>query len=309
LSFVEYFDEGLIIPMIFQTKLRGVLILSGKESGQPFHDEDTEFLSILANQTAVSIENARLYESESEALSKLHKIQKLLIQTERLAVLGELSAKVAHEVNNPLGIIKNYLDLMSQTPPDNKLDEYLDVVRQEINRIAAIVKQLLNMGRPLRITFTKSDLNSILHDVLAMMKRQLDSSGIRVNVESASSLPKISVWPDGLKQVFMNLLINARDAMPDGGEIQIKISAGEHTVRIIFDDSGTGIDSRHIPHIFEPFYSTKKNDTGTGLGLSVCYRIIRNHNGTIEFCNTKKGGCFRIELPIEQEETDYEWRL
>jgi PAS domain S-box-containing protein len=310
LNFAEYFDCGLIVPLIFQTKLRGVLILSGKESGQPFQDEDTEFLSILANQTAVSIENARLYESEKEALQKLHKIQKLLLQTERLAVLGELSAKVAHEVNNPLGIIKNYLDLISREADEEyKQKEYLTIIRQEINRIAIIIKQLLNMGRPIHIAFSKIDIKEILRDVIAMLKRQLDSSNVTISLESDNSLPAISAWPDGLKQVFMNLIINARDAMPDGGQIVIKLSHDESKVQILFEDSGPGIDQKHLPHIFEPFYTTKESDAGTGLGLSVSYRIMKNHNGNIEYRNIEKGGCFRIELPIEQEETEYEWRL
>lgn len=310
LGFISCFEKGLVVPLIFQTKLRGVLVISGKESGQPFRDEDIEFLSILANQTVVSIENARLYESEKDALEKLHKTQKLLLQSERFAVLGELSAKIAHEVNNPLGIIKNYLYLLLQQAKDNnKVSEYISAVRQEIDRITVIVHQLLDVGKPMHITFTRTDLSRILGEVISLMSRQLQKANVSVLPDLKEPLPEILAWPDGIKQVFMNLLINATDAMRDGGEVHIEIIPEDHTVRIIFQDTGPGIDAKHVPHIFEPFYSTKEAGGGTGLGLSVCHNIVKNHNGTIEFYNAEKGGCFRIELPIDQEEVEYEWRI
>nr|MBN2277550.1 PAS domain S-box protein [candidate division Zixibacteria bacterium] len=310
MGFMDYFDDGLVVPLIFQTKLRGVLIISAKESGQHFQDEDVEFLSILANQTAVSIENARLYESEKEALEKLQQTQRLLIQSERLAVLGELSAKIAHEVNNPLGIIKNYLNLINQQAEGNpKIDEYLSIVQQEIDRITMIVRQLLNINRPMLIKFVRTDVGKTIREVLNLMRRQLEQSSTKVTLDIPDSMPEIAAWPDGLKQVFMNLIINACDAMNQGGEIEIGIHSREHTIQINFQDTGPGIDPKHIPHIFEPFYSTKEAGVGTGLGLSVCHRIVRNHNGTIEFNNNPRGGCFKIDLPIDQEEDEYDWRI
>jgi signal transduction histidine kinase len=309
LFFVKYFENGLVVPLIFQTKLRGVLIISQKESGQRFQDEDIEFLSILANQTAVSIENARLYESEKEAIDKLQKTQRLLLQTERLAVAGELAAKIAHEVNNPLGIIKNYLQLLerqNQTPEKNT--EYINIVGQEIDRIAMIVRQLLNINRPMRIKFVRTNLFQIMKEVLSLMNRQLENANIKTIVEVQEPLPEVMAWPDGIKQVFMNLLLNSRDAMPNGGEVFIRISHETHKVQVLLEDTGCGIDAKHIPHIFEPFYSTKEGG-GSGLGLSVSRGIITNHSGTIEFFNGKKGGCFKIVLPIDQEEGDYEWRI
>jgi PAS domain S-box-containing protein len=310
LGFSECFPDGLVVPLIFQTKLKGVLVIAEKESGQRYRDEDTEFLSILANQTAVSIENARLYESEKEALDKLQKAQKLLLQSERLAVLGELSAKIAHEVNNPLGIIKNYLHLLShQAEGNDRSSEYISIVQQEIDRITMIVRQLLDLGKPKRIRFSRTNLGAIITEVLSLMNRQLDKANVTSYLNVRDSLPEIMAWADGLKQVFINLLINARDAMRGGGEVHIELDATDHAVRIIIQDTGRGIDPEHIPHIFEPFYSTKEGDSGTGLGLSVCQTIVKNHNGIIEFENTEKGGRFRIELPIEQEEEEYGWRI
>jgi PAS domain S-box-containing protein len=308
--FKDYFRRGLVVPLIFQTKLRGILIISEKESGQKFLDEDIEFLSILANQTAVSIENARLYESEKEALAKLQRAQRLLIQSERLAVLGEFSAKIAHEVNNPLGIIKNYLNLLARKAQgDEKSLEYIEVLRQEIQRITLIVRQLLNMGRPVPITFVKTDMGRLLKEVVELIGRQMEDAGISVTLNLEEPLPDIMAWPDGLKQVFMNLLMNAKDAIFEKGAISIEAFSAVHLIRIYFRDTGPGVDPEHVPHIFESFYSTKDAGVGTGLGLSVCRNIVKNHNGKIEYIGTEKGGCFRIELPVDQENSEYDWRI
>ncbi|MFH2037692.1 MAG: ATP-binding protein [Candidatus Zixiibacteriota bacterium] len=309
-SFAKYFANGLVVPLIFQAALRGILIISGKESGVRFRDEDIEFLSILANQTAVSIENARLYNSEKEAMQKLQETQKLLIRSERMAVLGELSAKVAHEVNNPLGIIKNYLQLLSrQISQNDKSEEYIAVVSQEINRIALIVKQLLSVSKSMHFKFERIDLEKLLSEVVALMKRQLDDFNITIEFATSGELPTIMAWPDGLKQVFMNLIINARDAIKSDGVIKIQASALENKVRIVVKDSGPGIKEEHITRIFEPFYTTKPAESGTGLGLSVCSSIVKKHSGIIIVCPEEKGGCFRVELPIEQEDIEYEYQI
>lgn len=304
------FADGLVVPMVFQATLRGILIIAGKESGQQYQPDDIEFLSILASQTAVSIENARLYESEKDALEKLKSTQKLLVQSERLAALGELSAKIAHEVNNPLGIVKNYLQLtMRHAKEDKKTSEYIEIIRQEIDRIAVIVHQLLDFQRPRKIDFVEIEPEKLVKDVLSLMSHQFEEFNITTQLHVSQKLPVISVWLDGLKQVLLNLLINARDVLKDGGEIDIYIKSSDHTITFRIMDSGPGIDPKNIPHIFEPFFTTKSGGEGTGLGLSVCYGIIKSHGGVIAYENTDRGGCFEIELPIEQEGIEYEWQI
>ena len=310
IGFIRHFPAGLVVPLIFQTKLRGFLIISDKASHQPYLDDDIEFLSILANQTAVSIENARLYESEEEALNKLQKAQELLLQSERLAALGELSAKIAHEVNNPLGIIKNYLLLISRDlEGKGPTAEYLNVVSQEIDRIAMIVRQLLDFYRPRVIKFVRTDLVGLINEVVALMQRQMDEAGVKMILNAEMETPHIMAWPDGLKQVFLNLLINAKEAIKDGGAVEISVKSHDHTIRLCMKDTGPGIDPQHIQYIFEPFFTTKEERGGSGLGLSVCYGIIKNHGGSIEYHNADTGGCFEIVLPIEQKEKAYDWRI
>jgi signal transduction histidine kinase len=309
-EFKRCFTDGLVVPMVFQATLRGILIIAGKESGQRYQPDDIEFLSILASQTAVSIENARLYESEKDALEKLKSTQKLLVQSERLAALGELSAKIAHEVNNPLGIVKNYLQLtMRHAKEDKKASEYIEIIRQEIDRIALIVHQLLDFQRPRKIDFIDIEPEKLVNDVLSLMSHQFDEYRIKARLNISQKLPVISAWQDGLKQVLLNLLINARDALSDGGEIDIFIKTSDHTITFRIEDTGPGIEPQNIQHIFEPFFTTKSSGEGTGLGLSVCYGIVKSHGGIIAFENTERGGCFEIELPIEQEGIEYEWQV
>ena len=306
----EMFPHGLIIPLVFQTKLRGILILAGKESGQEYSGSDIEFLSILANQTAVSIENARLYESERRAMAKLQETQNLLVKSERSAALGELSARVAHEINNPLGIIKNYLSLLKrQTGERRKSNEYIGVVTQEIDRIAGIVRQLLDFHRPAMAQFVRVDPAAILSEIVALLERQFADRRIEIKINPPESTTEIMAWPDGLKQVFMNLLVNARDAMTGDGSIYIDFKHNEYSLIIVFQDTGPGIPDDLRFHIFDSFFTTKKDLGGTGLGLSVCHRIIKNHNGSISYQTTETGGCFTIELPLEQKDREYDWSL
>jgi signal transduction histidine kinase len=227
-----------------------------------------------------------------------------------MAVLGELSAKVAHEVNNPLGIIKNYIQLLSrQSGNDTKSADYISVLSQEINRIANIVRQLLDMSRTIHVEFEKTDLDALLGEIVTLVKRQLDDVNISIEFIRKGKLPTITAWSDGLKQVFMNLILNAKDAIESEGSIKIEATPMKNKIRILVKDSGPGINPINAKQIFEPFYSTKSIGTGTGLGLSVCNSIIKKHNGLIEVCLEKKGGCFKIELPIEQEETEYDYAV
>ncbi len=293
------FPNGIVVPLIYQTRLSGVFLMSGKLSDAPFTNDDIEFLSILGNQIAVAIENARLYEGERRATQELRSAQQLLLQTEKLAALGEMSAKIAHEVNNPLGIIKNYVLLTKREAGGHELSEkYLGIVGDEIDRIARIVRQLLEFHRPGEATLEPVNLNHVISDVLGLVDRQLASHDIKVETHLDARNPIIIGSSENLKQVFLNLIINARDAMKTGGKLTVTTTVSEHEVVTRCCDSGPGIPAEIIPRIFEPFFTTKEPGEGTGLGLSVCYGIIKAHNGSIEFRNLDKGGCFIIRLPL-----------
>lgn len=301
---LKCFDPGIVVPLIFQTRLTGIFTMSEKLSGRDFRLDDLEFLSILGNQIAVAIENARLFEAEKLASQQLRSTQEQLLLTERLAAVGEMSAKVAHEVNNPLGIIKNYLLLLRRsTEEGTEPAHHVSVVSEEIDRIARIVRQMLDFHRPVVQEREPVKVTAILNSVLSLVDRQLGSGDIAVIREYGDRIPDIPAAPEGLKQVFLNLIINARDAMPSGGKLIIRAEANQDVVRIEFLDTGPGIPAEVIPRIFEPFFTTKDSQQGSGLGLSVCYGIIRSHGGSITFKNHDTGGCFTVELPVMESES------
>ena len=292
------FTPGLLVPLVYQTKLIGLFIISDKVSNRPFVDDDVEFLSILGNQISVAIENTRLYEAEKIASQQLRSTQEQLVHSERLAALGEMSAKVAHEINNPLGIIKNYLLLADQAVGENAVaKEYTEIVSQEIDRIAQIVRGLLDFHRPKGFGIKKVDVAKIVNDVLDLAQRQLEISNIKLIKRFDPKCPQTMASPENLKQVFLNLIINAIDVMENGGSLEVSVNCQNEEVLIRFCDTGPGIKQEIIPKIFEPFFSTKDPAKGYGLGLSVCYGIIKRHKGTIEYKNTEGGGCFEIKLP------------
>lgn len=306
-NILNYFDNGLVVPLMYQSELSGLFIISDKLSSREFTENDIEFLSILGNQISVAIENTWLYEAEKSATNQLRETQQQLVHSERLAALGEMSSKVAHEINNPLGIIKNYLYLTNKLiVENNEACEYLDIVNSEIDRIAKIVRELLDFHRPRGFDFQKVDVAKLVSSVISLMSRQFEKNNVIIEKLFDPNTPEIEISPESIKQVFLNLILNAYDVMPDGGQLQVVIKPLQDKISISFSDTGPGIPPEFIPRLFEPFFTTKEPAKGTGLGLSVCYGIIKKHNGSITFYNKKIGGCFEIKLPYINEDRTYE---
>jgi signal transduction histidine kinase len=176
------------------------------------------------------------------------------------------------------------------------------VVEQEIDRIASIVRQLLEFHRPKPMEVFPVQITSVIDDVLSFTGRLLESAGVEIERRFGDGPYIVMGSSDSLKQVFLNLLINARDAMPDGGKVILEGKRVDGRVIIEVCDTGPGISAEIAPHIFEPFFTTKEVGKGTGLGLSVCYGIIKSHNGSITFRNLNPGSCFEITLPAAKED-------
>jgi len=300
---LKYMDFQLVAPMIMKNRLSGILLLPGKISGAEFHDSDIEFLSLLMNQLSVALENSNLYVREREAKEELQRAQQLLIVTEKMAALGKLSASIAHEVNNPLGIISNYLQILSTRKlPDDVYANYIKILKEEVKRIAGIVKQLLDFYRPQQEEITQVDLKRVVAETLTLLSNQLAAANVEVQLEIPNHLPFIQGSPEKLKQVFLNIIMNSRDFLTSGGKIEIKARSRGANVEIEFSDNGPGIPEELIPRVFEPFFTTKTSE-GTGLGLSVCYGIIRWHQGKIAVRNKDEGGVtFLITLPMVRKD-------
>lgn len=298
---LQFFESGIIVPLIYKARLSGLFLLADKISNRTFNPDEIEFVSALANQISVAIENARLYEAEMAANEQLWAAQQNLVMAERRAALGEMSAKIAHEVNNPLGIIKNYLLLLKRAGDDSqKRGDYVEIVSQEIDRIALIVEELRQFRRPDRTEFTEVMIAEALDTTLTLTSRQLAASGIELVRKSSDPSLKIKGNADHLQQVFLNIILNARAAMDGGGKLIIELDRVENDVIVKITDTGPGIHEDLVAEIFEPFFTTK-GDGGSGLGLSICDGIIKSHKGSITFKNVPEGGCFEIVLPLVDE--------
>jgi len=281
------------VPLNMKGRLKGVLTLTPKISGAPFTENDLEFLTTLANQLGVAIENAELYESVKSTNRELRRAQRQLIQSENLATVGRLAATLAHEINNPLGIIKNYLTLLSREGKHNP--ETIEVVKEEVDRIGKIVRQLLDLSRPISEPKSPTDTNRLIRETSSILKEQLLQDEISLE-EDLSPISLVKASPGQLKQVFLNLITNAKEAMPQGGRLKISTRMENNFVEVTFSDTGKGIKEKDMEALFQPFYTTKKN--GMGLGLSICQEIIRNHGGEILVKGGKEGGAiFTIRLP------------
>jgi two-component system NtrC family sensor kinase len=250
-------------------------------------------VALRLHVTGLAEEKRRL----ERANQTLKETQDQLIQQEKLAAVGKLAARVAHEINNPLAIIKTSFDILEgESPSEETHTEDLLVIKEEIDRIARIVRQLLDFSRPPSDVVALS-VNDLIQQLIKFMEKGLTRHNIRVILELSSEEPIVQISPDHLKQVLLNLVKNAQEAMPAGGTLRIRTVRCQGKVLISVIDDGVGIAEAHLRSLFEPFFSTKKHGEGMGLGLSVSYSLIKSYGGSIEpESHLGHGSTFRIVL-------------
>jgi two-component system, NtrC family, sensor kinase len=227
-----------------------------------------------------------------------------LAQADKLSSIGLLAAGVAHEINTPLAVISSYSQMLSkQMRGDTRLSPLLDKITQQSFRAAEIANGLLNFSRTSTTEFRDTNLNQVISDTLSLLEHQLKTARIAVDLELAGDLPPIHGNPGKLQQVFLNLLLNAKDAMPEGGRLRVATLVNGH-VEAVVSDSGSGIAPEHLKRIYDPFFTTKTtprpgDKRGTGLGLSVSYGIIQEHAGKIHVESAVGAGTtFHLEFPL-----------
>lgn len=228
-------------------------------------------------------------------------IEQQLLHTDKLSSIGRLAAGIAHEINNPLGIILGYTQLLLRSePPDSERYSDLKTIEKHVRMCKTIVGDLLKFSRMTPTEKQPGDIHDVIDEVLTMLHHHLEGSGIVVEKDFDRSVPGFSFDSGKMKQVFINMLMNARDAIGSyGGRISIRTRFIDNSLRICIEDDGAGISSEQIHKIFEPFYTTKPPGKGTGLGLSVSYGIIADHGGNIFVESTEgKGTTFTIVIPI-----------
>jgi two-component system, NtrC family, sensor kinase len=229
-------------------------------------------------------------------------LEQRLVQADKLSSIGLLAAGVAHEVNTPLAVISTYAQMLAkQVAEDSQKTMMLDKIAKQTFRASEIVNSLLNFSRTSSTSFGEVNLNRVIHETLSLMEHQLQKAGIQVKTSLEPELPPIHGNAGKLQQVFLNLFLNARDAMQGSGTLEVRTWSDESSAKVDVLDTGTGIAPENLHRIYDPFFTTKAARKGTGLGLSVSYGIIQEHSGSIEVSNRLGGGArFRIDLPFSR---------
>jgi len=292
-------EAEVSIPLISKRQLIGIINLSYKFNKDVYYHEDIELLTTLANQAAIAIENARLFED-------LKKSKSYIRRADRLASLGTLTAGLAHEIRNPLVAIKTLTQLLPERLEDEEFrNHFLSIAAGEVDRISHLINELLDFAKPSSPKLEFEDVNSILDGMILLVSTESKKKHIHVDKQYAPDLPSVKVDGEQIKQVFLNLLLNAIEATPENGEITVKTRSflkpgGEPYLQVEFKDTGCGIPQEHLEEIFNPFYTTKT--TGSGLGLSISNQIVLDHKGYIDVeSQVNKGTSFFINLPVDQD--------
>jgi len=303
--------HGLAVPIWGENAVLAVLVLAGRPTERPFTEEDHALAQVAARHAGQAMQNAQLYGEVRRLLHEQQQAWAQLIQVEKMGALGRLAATIAHEINNPLQAVQNCLTLAQEEMDSNqrrdKVDRYLEVAGEEVARISAIVRRMRDYYRPAHERLQPTDLRVVLDSVLDLSGTELRHHSVIVERLAAADLHMVQANADQLKQVFLNLVLNALDAMPNGGRLgvrtslaQIQPGEGERTqpaVRVEVSDTGHGMSPDVQAHLFEPFFTTREQ--GAGLGLSISYSIIEAHNGHVSVTSdVGSGTTFCILLPV-----------
>jgi len=237
-------------------------------------------------------------------------LQQQLLTSEKLASIGLLSAGVAHEINTPLTGISSYVQILQRKLSGSSHSQVLEKIEAQTERVAKIVKNLLNFARnPAESSFYQVDLHEILQEILSLIDYKLKNMNIELELDTQPVAP---IWAQGerLQQVFINIILNAMDAMPEGGKLRIELFQRNNHAVVAIEDTGEGIKPQHMPHVFDPFFTTKGIGKGTGLGLSISYAIIKEHEGRITVeSESGKGSRFTIFIPLDLDRKKHPGRL
>lgn len=261
------------------------------------------FIHKLGHPVSLSVINVPIIVNEQIAgvyaickdISEEQRSEEMLIKSEKLSIVGQLAAGVAHEIRNPLTSLKGFVQLLQNKTTDYR--HYYDIMLSELDRINFIVSEFLVIAKPQAVYFQPKDIKEILTNTIALLSSQAIMNNVEIASNLADGLPPIHCDENQIKQVCINILNNSIDAMPDGGEIFVEARLhGENEIALVFTDFGVGIPEDRLPRLGEPFYTTKEK--GTGLGLMVSYRIIENHHGRMHIrSKMNQGTVVEITLP------------
>ena len=293
----------LCIPIVKQSELTGLLYLENRLSEGVFTTEKINMTELLTAQAAISLENAKLLEKTRDAYLQLQQNQEHMLQMEKLSALGTLVGGVAHEINNPLMGVMNFVEFVADRTEDAKAQEILHQAMQQLQRIKKIVSNMLIFMRSKSLQIGNCSVKEVLGQTLLLLEGELRKTAINVHTELTDDLPNIACTAESLQQILVNLLINARDALSDTENPQIYICAlaSNQVIELTISDNGPGISDEIQSRMFDPFFTTKAPGKGTGLGLSVTQRLIQDCGGSI-LVDSKLGAGCRICLKFPQKQ-------
>jgi signal transduction histidine kinase len=290
---------ALVVPLIALNRLTGMLFLSDKEDGTQYSRAEIDILLTLAGQASFAVENGVMTQFQEERLKKL-------FHADKLATVGELAAGAAHEIRNPLTSIRSTVQFLKKDLPGDK-HSYVDGVIEEVDRIDGIIRGLLSLSKSSELHLSRVDLREALQQTLMLLDPEMKRNRIAVNQEMRVGDPTVEADSAQVKQVFLNVLLNSVQAMPEGGTITVhmadrpdgKREESIDSVRVTVSDTGPGMREETIRRVFDPFFTTKEN--GTGLGLSITYGIVHGHGGEIDIASktdpSAHGTSVTIRLP------------
>lgn len=294
-------DEFVCVPLIAREEAIGVICVDNHYSKKPITEDQVQMLVTVASRAALAIENAEAYKSLEEKIKQLEDAQERLIRSERLAVIGNMAAYIAHEIRNPLVTIGGFARTISRiSRQDNHVRKSAEIIVEEVNRLEKILANITDFGKPLKPVKGVFQVNDLLENTCSLMGPYFNNSNIQLIKKFNESAPPVTMDSTQMKQVFVNLMKNAVESMLDGGTLILETTSDDKYVRVNVTDTGKGIPAETIQRVFEPFFTTKAD--GTGIGLAVSKKIVDEHGGTVLVKSSGHSGTtFSVYLPIKTE--------
>ena len=295
----------ICVPLILRDRPVGALQVMNKRNSEPFRQADLELLNSMAQLIAVAMENAKLYQRLEEKFEmtsqELESTQKKLIRSERLAAMGHLVQGVAHEIRNPVMTIGGFAHRIKRELNDNyKLQKYVDIILDESGRLERLVREVREFSEIQSASLLLDTLEPAIHEVLQIFEPLAGNRHVKLSVEIANDLPQISMDSSQLVIAMSNIMENALESMPKGGNLTLQANRDDRHLSVSFSDTGVGIDPEQLDAIYDPFVTSKTR--GAGLGLTMVYQIVMNHHGEIRISSElDKGTDVTIQLPIPTE--------
>jgi PAS domain S-box-containing protein len=296
-------SEAVVAPLVAKTRIVGVVVADNLYSGAPIEDDDVSLLETVAQQAGLTVDNALTYQA-------LHEAQRELVSAERLVAVGEMAARVSHEIRNPLATIGGWARSILKKPEDSEsVKRKVSIITDEVERLEELLSDLLDMARPSEIVLAPCSVNELVEHAILLAEADVKAAGVEIERQLALDIPLALLDRRRILQALLNTLRNGAQSMTKGGVLtvitRLKTDAEEpdtsvrRVIGIEIRDTGVGIPERALKQIFDPFFSTKVS--GSGLGLAVTLRIIRDHGGTIDvFPNEGGGTCFVMNLPLQE---------